>query len=426
MLISLIQYSIICKQYPVATEVIPAPKGKGADRPKAGQKLLLKALPVAVNFLNSHDTASCTRVSKEFKASVTFWGLKQNWWKQLVDGIYHEHGPMVFDRGLHEGHVEPGFYQHVRIASNYASEHFFREELSMDLHQKVHQEACAHFARSKPETSGVQLTEEREGFRYRSLKSVAHIWTRLGKEAIEYHRIHSFFEFCGGKDFVEKQKQYEHEQQAQGSKKKTEFAAMWHSIRSRRLLDIFGVDTFQEELYTQKLEEFLPKKEAAYAFRETWPKLWKERIPKTKLYVKNVSQSLGLDEPLVEMSYSDDQISFHYPDSPFEGTNAKKLSVKDVANRITLQFNQEIAQAKSLDERIHCIAKLFQLREWLHAYPDGNTRTNLIELAALLSKYGSNPPILDQPFMASLLCLDEWVAYLKEGIKKWQMEKARL
>ena len=38
-----------------------------------------------------------------------YYGLGDNWWKQIINGKAHEYGKDVFDQGLHGGSVEPGF-----------------------------------------------------------------------------------------------------------------------------------------------------------------------------------------------------------------------------------------------------------------------------------------------------------------------------
>lgn len=42
---------------------------------------------------------------------AVFWGLNNDWWKQVIDGKYQNHGKDVFDLGLHGGEIEPGFLE---------------------------------------------------------------------------------------------------------------------------------------------------------------------------------------------------------------------------------------------------------------------------------------------------------------------------
>ncbi|HEY2811042.1 MAG TPA: hypothetical protein VGJ00_06625 [Rhabdochlamydiaceae bacterium] len=383
------------------------------------EKLWKKGMPGAICFLNNEDIRQCEHVSKEFRFTVTLWGLKHNWWKQLIDGVYHDLGPLVFDKGLHGCHVEPGFYRSAREASCLVSERFFEPPLNITTHRAVNKTACKHFAGKKTQTE--MSAEEAGVYRHKGSRFGALIWNQLSKEAIDYFQVCKFFDFCGQPGFVEREKQYENEPQKSNT---------WSKIRAGILTEIFGVKTFREDLYNQKLNEFSPKKETAYAFRETWPKIWCEKVARAQSYIEEVSQSLGLDESLVSLRYipgnpHNHEIYIVCPPPPYKGLKGP-VTIGELADRITKQFNQEIAQADTRDKKIRAIAKLFQLREWLHAFVDGNTRTNMIELGALLTKYGEHPAILEQPFIASALCLDEWVEYLKKGMQKWEIERGKL
>ena len=79
-----------------------------------------------------------------FMANNIFWGLGDNWWKQIYDGKYHQFGSEVFDKGLHEGKVEPGFYNSIKNASEYAAEQI-GQSLTIECYKRIHQLACAHF-----------------------------------------------------------------------------------------------------------------------------------------------------------------------------------------------------------------------------------------------------------------------------------------
>jgi hypothetical protein len=57
------------------------------------------------------------------KSQQIFWGLGDNFWKQMIDGKFHQFGPMVFDEGLHKGPKEPGFFASLKEGCTFASEH---------------------------------------------------------------------------------------------------------------------------------------------------------------------------------------------------------------------------------------------------------------------------------------------------------------
>lgn len=76
--------------------------------------------------------------------SNIFWGLKDNWWKQIIDGKYHKYGPKVFDEGTHGGKSEPGFYDGIKNACEYAITQI-DQPLTVEFYKKIHHIACVHF-----------------------------------------------------------------------------------------------------------------------------------------------------------------------------------------------------------------------------------------------------------------------------------------
>jgi hypothetical protein len=61
------------------------------------------------------------------------------------------------------------------------------------------------------------------------------------------------------------------------------------------------------------------------------------------------------------------------------------------------------------------IATLHQKLERAHPYADGNGRTNLALMNALLLKHGMSPAILDDPSSSHLVTPDAWAAEIKKG-----------
>src|SRR5579883_1465214 len=45
-----------------------------------------------------------------------FWDLGKRFWMQIIDGKFHKFGQWVFDKGLHGGAVEPGFFGSIKAA----------------------------------------------------------------------------------------------------------------------------------------------------------------------------------------------------------------------------------------------------------------------------------------------------------------------
>lgn len=86
------------------------------------------------------------------EAKATFWSLGDHWWRQIIDGKHQKHGCMVFDLGLHGGHIEPGYLGGVKNGSHYFLDNFHKG-FSINLYKETHHSSCAHF--SKSEKSGI-------------------------------------------------------------------------------------------------------------------------------------------------------------------------------------------------------------------------------------------------------------------------------
>lgn len=81
-----------------------------------------------------------------FEMRSKFWHLGREKWKEAIDGIFHQHGRFVFDLGLHEGKVEPGFLESWEKANIFISRHL-DEKLSLDLYLKTHELLTEHFSK---------------------------------------------------------------------------------------------------------------------------------------------------------------------------------------------------------------------------------------------------------------------------------------
>ena len=74
-----------------------------------------------------------------------YWGLgKENKWMECIDGRYHHLGKYVFDRGLHEGTVEPGFVGSMEEAFTFV-EQAVNKKVDANWYLNLHRHTCAHF-----------------------------------------------------------------------------------------------------------------------------------------------------------------------------------------------------------------------------------------------------------------------------------------
>lgn len=99
--------------------------------------------------------------------------------------------------------------------------------------------------------------------------------------------------------------------------------------------------------------------------------------------------------------------------------------VKAIFNQIMRIYYQEIAMAKSLDERFTSVAVAHQWLERLHPPRDGATRANLLILQKLLTENGIHPSILKSPHVSTTFGTLEWKTVLYNGLLQWERERAK-
>lgn len=74
-----------------------------------------------------------------------YWRLKENKWKEAIDGIHHPHGKDVYDQGLHDPKKkEPGYLASMEQAFALLTA-YSNKILDADFYLYLHQKACAHF-----------------------------------------------------------------------------------------------------------------------------------------------------------------------------------------------------------------------------------------------------------------------------------------
>jgi hypothetical protein len=103
--------------------------------------------------------------------------------------------------------------------------------------------------------------------------------------------------------------------------------------------------------------------------------------------------------------------------------NMSRGQVAQVFNKFISDFYVEVEKAQTPDQRLIAIARLNKRLELLHPPKDGSGRTNTAFINKILTDYGFHPTILDQPFVSTTYPLNRWTEYLKEGLKKWEVER---
>jgi hypothetical protein len=88
--------------------------------------------------------------------------------------------------------------------------------------------------------------------------------------------------------------------------------------------------------------------------------------------------------------------------------------------RIQALFDGFYAALRTTDDPLRQIAALHKNLEYMHPFKDANTRTNLVVLNKVLVECGFNPVVLDDPNQSYTQTIDEWVALVERGLKRWR------
>ena len=325
----------------------------------------------------------------QLSAAKVFWGLKGNWWKQIIDGHYHDCGPMVFDKGLHfEDKVEPGYFKGILNACRFISYHFC-ELPTPELYKRIHAIACSHFEGAKTNTL---ITAQATGqFRQREAN------LSLGCSV-------NFFD--ADPNFPPEREALLEDMNilffAEGVYKETD-PREWNQVFIKLGFtreDDFKIAVKHAKVVLNKFNHHVAK-----------------RVAQLNAEIQKRSAELGV-EPIAVVS----QLETTYPwKMKIEYKNDR---VEPIVNQLFNNYAANIRKAKSDDEKILAVADLYQMLEWLHPFKDGQGRTDIILKEKLLCDCGLTPSILDAPYFSTFAPLNEWFTYLKEGMDRWKKERS--
>lgn len=308
-----------------------------------------------------------------------FWGLKDYWWMQIFDGRFHRYGSKVFDEGLHGHDKEPGYYKNIQQAAEFASERI-KEPISVEFYKNLHRIACAHFDGIVTNMKGEEAGKFEPVVCYNGdyLSLLPNLSSNEIKSLKHFAKI------------AERGKRYEKE----APEEQIELLKQWG--------------------YSEPKELFTVLVEARASLEEVRAKI-EEQIKQTNAHIALRSTQLGL-EPIATLYLTEDTFPWNVR-IYYECKN-----LESIVSQLFENFTKEISQAQSSDEKIAIIADLYQMLEWVHPFPDGQGRIDLLILSWLLCKYGLNPPILNSPFYSTFAPLNSWISYLKEGMEKWRSQ----
>lgn len=349
--------------------------------------------------------------------SQVFFGLKENWWKQVYDGEYHRYGWEVFDKGLHGRNVEPGFYNSIKKASEYAGEQL-GSPLTIECYKRIHTIACAHFPEVDRRVINVDKADI-DNFRNNPCGSARNLakepYHPENSEESEIRRIN----FALLYRVQEALRLNERISTETGSKREWDA----HPLECRkRVMSLF----MEDENYFKKkgfdVRRFFDK---GNPFYESVIQS-KESVTKQ---LKTTQKKLKLSKPFatLRIDASNEEIlvfiKYNYKDPE---------KIEKILHLLIDQFNKKMRSLpsnpndRSIEENkfaLGMIAELFQNLEWLHPFFDGQGRTDLVLLAKLLTEQGFNPSILYYPYFSTFEPLEKWIAYLEKGIEAWKKER---
>ncbi len=335
-------------------------------------------------------------------AEKVYCGLGKNWWKQLYDGKYHAFGPEVFDKGLHGNGAEPGFYESAFKAFEFAKQHL-NEKLSVEFYRNLHKEACTHFKGAENKT---EIKAHDTGrFRATSDKDVGctiklHLMLKVFDRKNDRERV--IRDYCILKNSY--------------GDEIVKICADGTTLKDK--------DTWAREFIitpsdAQEIETLIQNKiKAAQETLDEWANdsVMKDAIPKITL--GDDALRIQYRKPLLN-GFDFEEVVSHL----FEAFN-RSLSEVD-KELVNTPPNEQEKIDRLVDKKLVLIDDLYQKLEWLHPYPDGQGRTDLLLFAKLLSENGFNPAIWDEPYMSSFSSREDCLAYLKEGMQKWEEERKK-
>ncbi len=312
-------------------------------------------------------------------AKHVFWGLKQNWWMQIIDGSAHKLGHLVFDKAS-----EPGYFAGIKKGCEFVAGHL-QEPVTVKLYQDIHKADLCE--------SVIAKISEKEVGKFNPAKEcvtdASHLFDADPKLQEDLGKFKEYKRIYNAREFLEPD-----------------------LMENARIL----IPNASDDQIRSKVDE-------AKHWLEARQEKLAARMAILNSCIAQKSRSLGLDKPLCTLSFEDSEDGFPEKIVTRYGFNGvKEAELTTIVEKIFADYEENMKKSNSAAEKLELIADLYQVLNWLHPFKDGQGRTTLILLSKELSRHGFNPAILDLPYYANYTLLPEWAAYLKEGIVEWQRE----
>lgn len=359
----------------------------------------------------------CNSVPSKEQAHEQFWNLQDKFWMQIIDGKFHQYGPMVFDEALHKRDKEPGFFNSLKNGCEFASQHL-NEKLSVQFYKELHKILCAHF---KGKENNTEMDARFAGNFRDTYTRACYDLQSHNAEARENYLILNLHRMCFEENAPDES---------------------YHGISQNNTLECeikkFGrhhgcpAEWVEEKIHYWKnqtgIGETLQKeRERSTKWVESYKENWNLKIDALNSYLSVTCENMGIKNIASFRIISDALSNILHVDyaklSPEEHQQAVQMLFDDYNNKID-QINSNTQKYPTRSSQTHAkivaVAHLFQMLEWLHPFLDGQGRTDLVVQAKLLCEVGANPAILNEPYVSSYSSLSEWVESLLIGIEEWK------
>lgn len=378
------------------------------------------------------------------EAKKNYWSLGENWWKQIIDGKAHKFGKMVFDQGLHKGHVEPGYLEGIEKASKYFVE-TFDKKFGSEIYKKTHQLACSHFKvepgngilcgqeeiglfRTAEVTCVSKLDKNRIKIEKIQLREIKNQVNQLSKamEALANAQVDqdtlSFMKILGlatpAMDEIEKKK-IELKEILDSAKK------LLSQLNESCSEDNPAVVLHNLKMKSSKIHAQILQiaEKTALKLNDHFKQIAKRLKLDTPFVTCTVQSSLNCSRPKLEIKYFQAESALDFGKIAelliSEFNDELERLQRDIYQKISLNSPLELKQEYQ-KKVLALISNLYAELEWVHPWKDGQGRTDLISLNGLLCKEGLQPCILHDPYFSTFNPPMLWQQKLTDGLLKFE------
>jgi hypothetical protein len=95
-------------------------------------------------FFHSFFSPKVNFTASQSELANTYFGLGEQKWRECIDGLHHDKGKFVYDKGLHGGTIEPGYIASMEDAFQFVANSLNRK-VDATWYLQLHKRTCRHF-----------------------------------------------------------------------------------------------------------------------------------------------------------------------------------------------------------------------------------------------------------------------------------------